>query len=782
MSMGAVWVRCIAIGMLSQPLANVAQADTAQTGRVEHYRISAGPLVDALMQISRQARVPISFQASALQGVESSALNADLTLVQAIDQVLKGTGLHGVQTNVGLSIEPDTRRTGGDVRLNTVTVSGQHSSPAIVSAGALGSASDLKTPFSTTQITEAQIKERQVKSLSKAFAQDTAVVSQGDTYSFNSYSLSVRGMPLDDGGGYKINGSPIIMTTIELPMEAFESVQLLKGASGFMYGFGAPGGVINFVTKKPTEHTTLSLDAGVRSNGVWSEHVDTGGRVGSEGALGYRLNAVHEEGETYGHSHVNRDAFSLSLDARINPELTWTGDLLYQDRLVNGGVQNYHLDTYTAAHLPDAISGRKDLSAYDDTFFRSRMWLATSGVRWQFAPDWAVSLDYSHFDQQRTFAGEYLNILDKGGDITDELETGHGIAVYDQVQAMLQGNFSTGPIGHKTVLGVAWQGYNRRTGTAPVDQIIGSNNLYSAPSDLRYDKYIDFSTYRRSYTQQRSAFISDTLDLTHGWSFLAGLRLTDYSQNTYATSGARTSRYHQVPLTPTVALMYQPRSDTTVYASYIEAIETGSTVSSSYKNAYELLDPLKSKQYEIGVKTDRARWGGAMAVFRVEKAAEYGNSEGYYVQDGEQRYQGVELNGHVDLTANTTVSTSSTWLDATFVKSTANLVDNQVAGVPRFQQVLDVSHKVAGVEGLQLYADAHYYGASKADNANKLDVSDYTLLSAGASYRMGLADHDVTLRVAVDNITDHEYWGVQRSGSLYVGAPRTLSVNVGFDY
>ena len=56
------------------------------------------------------------------------------------------------------------------------------------------------------------------------------------------------------------------------------------------------------------------------------------------------------------------------------------------------------------------------------------------------------------------------------------------------------------------------------------------------------------------------------------------------------------------------------------------------------------------------------------AIFRIERGAEYGNSQNYYVQDGEQRYQGVELNGHLDVTDNTTLSSSSTWLDATFTK------------------------------------------------------------------------------------------------------------------
>lgn len=774
---GSGWGSCLAIGVLS---ASLGQAWADQ--RVVHFELPGGALDQVLLQISRQSATPISFEQSLLRGLNSSPVHGDLTLDQALDQALRGTGLRRVQSEVGISIERSPQSATGETRLHTVTVTGQSQPAAPIAAGALGSASDLQTPFSTSQISGEQIRERQIKSLSKAFAQESSVVSKGDTYSFNAYSLSVRGMSLDDGGSYKINGAPIIMTTVELPLEAFESVQLLKGASGFMYGFGAPGGVINYITKKPTEQDTLSLDVGVRSNGVWSEHLDTGGRVGADGALGYRFNAVHEEGETYSHSNVHRDAFSLSLDARIVPQLTWTGDLLYQDRLVNGGVQNYRLDSYTGSSLPKAISGRTDLSAYDDTFFQSRIWLAATGLRWSFTPDWSLALDYSHFEQQRKFAGEYLLLRNKAGDFNDYLNTGHGLAVHDQVQVMLQGRFETGPISHKPVLGVAWQGYKRRSGVVELWSNIGNNNLYSSPNDLSYAPALNFDTYRRAYTEQRALFASDTLDLTHGWSLLAGLRLTDYTQDTYSAAGARTSRYHEVPLTPTLALMYQPTPDTTFYASYIEAIESGSTVAASYRNANALLDPLKSKQYEIGVKTERQDWGGSLAVFRVDRAAEYANSAGYFVQDGEQRYQGVELNGHWNVSDRTTLTSSSTWLDASYTKSSDDLEGNRIAGVPRLQQVLQVSHRLAAIDGLKLYADAHYYGATKADNANNLDVADYTLFSAGASYRLPVGSHDVTLRAALDNLTDHQYWGVQRGGSLYVGAPRTLSLNLSFDY
>lgn len=779
---GAVTAPCLAIGMLGSLVWGGAFADDATTARVMHFDVPAGALEVVLLKISRQGAVPISFPASSLQGLEGASVEGDLTPAQAIDRALEGSGWHRVQGDSGLTIERDEALHVSSPTLGTITVNGEYSRQPKITAGALGSASDLKTPFSTRQVGSEEIEERQIKALSKVFTGDSSVDAKGDSYSLTASNLTVRGVRLDNGGSYKINGLPIFVTTLELPLEIFESVELLKGASGFMYGFGAPGGVVNYVTKKPTDEPLLHVDAGVRSEGVWSEHIDVGGRAGPDDLVGFRMNAVHEEGETPTRSHVNRDAFSLSIDARLTPDLTWTADTFYQERLINGGIQNYRVPTYQGSHLPDVINPRSKRNGIEGTTFRSRAWLAATGLRWNITDNWSTSLDYSHFDQNRKYISEYPTLLNKAGDYQEYLSTGDGTAVYDQVQAMLQGNFATGPLDHKVVLGTSWQGYDRRSSTVSLFKSIGNNNLYQPPNKITYDGQLDFPTYKVSYIEQRAVFASDTIDLTHGWSLLGGMRLTEYTQDIYNVAGDRTSTYRKVPLTPTIALMYQPRPDTTFYASYVEAMEAGSTAGSTYVNSGETLDPIMSKQYETGVKTDRENWGGSLAVFRLERGAQYGNSAGYYVQGGEERYQGIELNGRFNVTDSTTVSSSSTWLDATFTKAEDELVGNRVAGVPRFQQSLEISQKIPAIEGLKLYADARYKGASQANDDNTLKVPSFTLFGAGASYRMAVDKHDVTVRAAVDNIANHRYWAFASSGSVFLGAPRTVSLNVSFDY
>lgn len=690
-------------------------------------------------------------------------------------------------TNNGNPANPDTSAPAAKSvevvhSLATVTVEGTRQQAPKVSSGALGTRSDLETPFSTRVVAQQELEDRQVKSLGKVFAEDAAVMSLGDTYSFNAYSINVRGIPLDDYNGYKINGLPFYMTTVELPVESFESIQLLKGASGFMYGFGAPGGIINFVTKKPTDTFTFGADVGYSSDGVFSEHIDTGGRFGPQSMFGYRFNITHEQGDTYNGSHVLRNSESLSLDARLTNSLTWTFDGLYQSRKVDGGIQDVTLSDYTGTSVPRAPSGRTNLSAYGDTFFNSNVYFLSSGLHWQIDPVWKASIDYSHSKDERNYSGQWLDLLNPQGDFDTDLNRSRGSSIYDVVQATLEGKFSTGPIDHQVVLGASEQWLTKKTVPSSLYTDIGSNNLYDPITELTWNGTYDYSQqYNNFNSQQKSLFASDTLSFLKYWSILAGIRYTSYHQTSWNAPGTAGTSYTQTPVTPTLALMFRPRSDLLFYASYVEALEDGGTAAEGYANANQVLDPLKSKQYEVGVKYDGRTVGASAALFRIERGAEYGNAQNVYVSNGKERIDGLELDGHVNLPAGFRVAASTAWEAGKYSETEADLVGNRIEGIPRWQATLQVSDRIPGLNGVTANAEAHYYSSMMADANNQYVLPSFTLFNAGLSYRTMIGGHGVTLRAEVDNIFNRHYWGFLQSDYIFIGAPRTLAINARFD-
>ncbi|WP_370467433.1 TonB-dependent receptor plug domain-containing protein, partial [Caballeronia sp. BR00000012568055] len=96
-----------------------------------------------------------------------------------------------------------------------------------VTSGALGTRTQLDTPYSTTVVTGEELADRQVKSLGDVFAQDASVSDNSNPYNAWSSYVTVRGMQLDWQNGFRIDGQPFNSYGITMPYEQLESVDLL---------------------------------------------------------------------------------------------------------------------------------------------------------------------------------------------------------------------------------------------------------------------------------------------------------------------------------------------------------------------------------------------------------------------------------------------------------------------------------------------------------------------------------------------------------------------------
>ncbi|SOZ39573.1 TonB-dependent siderophore receptor [Cupriavidus neocaledonicus] len=649
------------------------------------------------------------------------------------------------------------------------------------STGALGSRTQLDTPYSTTIVTGEDLAERQVAKLGDVFTMDASVSDNGNGYNSWSSYLSVRGLQIDWQNGFKINGLPFVAYGITLPYEHMEQVELLKGLPGFMYGFATPGGIVNYVTKKPTDTFTASFELGYRAANVWSEHVDLGGRAGPDNMFGYRLNATHEEGTPYNARNIRRDSVSLGLDARLTKDLTWNFDSIYQDRRATGQMPSFSLWSYGDTALPGTVSGRIRNFAGADQHLNTNLQLYSTGLRYQINPDWAVSTSYSFTKVNRSRNESTYNLLNQAGDYIDQrYDTAQNQQV-GQWQAMLEGKFRTGPFGHQLVTGLSWQKQIDRYDNNGFGDVIGTGNIF-APNTNTYYSSTAFNKVRNSDITQKSVFASDTVQLSERWSVLAGLRVTNFEQNGYVPVTSSYSKSGVV--TPTLALMFKPVPTATVYASYVEALEPGSIVPDGYTNARQLLSPIRSKQYEIGVKADQTAWSATAAAFRIERGAEYDSISGGVPtrqQDGTSIYQGLELAGVYRLGAQWEFGASAMYLDSYYDKGVANS-GNRVAGAPGFIMAGRVSYRVPFVPGLRLGVDGKYTGSTKLNAGNTLDAGGYTVFNLGASYSTRVAGKDLTLRAALNNVTNKRYWGFQYENYIQPADPRSVSLTAKIAY
>ena len=350
---------------------------------------------------------------------------------------------------------------------------------AKVSTGALGARTQLETPFSTTVVRSEDLAERQVSKLGDVFALDASVSDNSGAYSSWASYITVRGLPLDWQNAYRIDGKPFLSYAITLPYEHFEQIELLKGSSGFMYGFGSPGGIVNYVSKKPTEQPVRSIEVGYKSDNVWSEHVDLGGRFGADDRFGYRLNATHEEGDTFNDGGIRRDSVSLALDARLTRDLRWNFDALYQKRNSTDQTPSIFTSSYVGAQLPSPIRGDNQLLVGPGQHLETDLKLYSTGLQYKLSPDWTLSTNYSHSTATRSRNEGIAYLLDPSGNYNDfrsDSSEGHR---FDQWQAMAQGVLRTGAIEHQLTLGASWQKQANDYSSNSFYQQIGTGNLHT---------------------------------------------------------------------------------------------------------------------------------------------------------------------------------------------------------------------------------------------------------------------------------------------------------------
>jgi iron complex outermembrane recepter protein len=629
-----------------------------------------------------------------------------------------------------------------------------------VSAGALGTRKAVDTPFSTNVATSDDAKDLFATTASDLFKYDPATAVSSDNSRTENSVFTVRGMPIDQLNSFKVDGQSFPSWDTDLSLEPFEQVELLKGLSGFMYGFGAPGGIVNYVLKRPTDTPYRSITVGYQSAGVFSQAVDLGGRFGPDNRFGFRLNLANENGNTEApNGKVRRQVASLALDFRITPDLTWSADAFYQKRRTEGTL--FGLMFGSGLSIPDAstVSGRL---TQPQNYYETEMASFGTGLDYRITDNWHASLKYRFAKENRTNSDSLLYVTDSAGNYSNTLYAAMTRYFYQNVDAMVEGKFNTGFIKHDVVLGAGYQTqtseYSNSEGWND-GYFLGNGNLYSSTLLTNDAVSIGSDLYREQRTTQAAVYASDTLQFTSRLSALLGVRYTQYRENVYDTSATVSSQYSANPVTPTLALMFKTDPYSTVYASYVESLEQGGAASNTNLNYPATYGPMRSKQYEIGFKSDHSKWGTNLALFRVDQGYNYTNTANEFVQNGTKRYTGIDASGWLAVTSEWRVMGGVMWLDTKAVDiDDPSIEGKRIYGAPRFTVTGRVEYNPSYLRPLTLAFGGKYVGNQAVDAANTQFVPAYATFDLSGRYETKIAGQDVTFRAGINNLFNRRYW------------------------
>lgn len=260
-----------------------------------------------------------------------------------------------------------------------------------------------------------------------------------------------------------------------------------------------------------------------------------------------------------------------------------------------------------------------------------------------------------------------LNLIGLNGDVLDGNVSYEGEAyTVTSGQVFATGRLAQAGLNHEVVAGYSYSRMNYPEGPyTRLADVVG--NIF-APISVGASPLPNDTGPPTAHATQHSLFVSDTISLTRQWSLLLCARYIDYVNDKprdYPDSGVRL-RYKTDATVPALAVMFKPTSTVTTYASWSKGFEQGAYAPGWADNAHQRLDPIESRQIELGVK---ARWHEGLmlsaAVFDIDKPLQaVSASDNIFRTQGRQRHRGIELMANGQLGPRLNGILGLAWLDA----------------------------------------------------------------------------------------------------------------------
>ncbi|TPK61864.1 MULTISPECIES: TonB-dependent siderophore receptor [unclassified Mesorhizobium] len=550
-----------------------------------------------------------------------------------------------------------------------------------------------------------------------------------------------------------------------------ERIEVLKGPASVLYGGSNPGGLVNYVSKRPDFERTRYVETGINDAGNVYLGFDIGD-VASNGTVSYRMTGKVAGGDTYSDLQNGWRGF-------ISPSISWKPDeattltilanYSHIDENHNGG-SFLPYDGTVVDHIVGGVNyGRIDPDANFtepsiDLYKREQGSLGYE-LEHTFDNDWTVRSSARFTAADINEVSVYPNGWSTIGGPTElaRINFDHDTTAKTFLaDNQIEGKVATGAIEHTILAGVDFKYYN-------IDQV-QSSGLY----DPNYDNPIDAFdpvygsplTPRVSYlnqdlTQKQLGFYAqDQMRFGDGWLVTLNGRydrgwLEADNRPTYYSAGSSTQSSTVGDFSGRAGLAYEFANGVTPYAS----IATFFNPIIGTDAMGNLFKPEEGTQYEVGVKYVPTFVDGlfTLSLFDLTRQNVPSNVTPFtQMQTGEVRSRGVELEGKVNVTEDFRLTGAFTAYDIDITRD-ANpaLVGKTPFIVPEVMASASVDYTFRGdwYDGISIGGGLRYIGSSWADNENTAKVPAVTL----ADLKLGYEKENWGVDLNITNLFDKSY-------------------------
>ena len=660
------------------------------------------------------------------------------------------------------------------------------------------------TPIQASVFGAEQAKDRGAQRLSDLTGFDAAISDAYNTEGYWDY-LTVRGFVIDNRFNYRRDGLPINAET-SIPLDNKAQVEVLKGTSGLQAGTSAPGGLVNFVVKRPTDAPLRRASLEWRETGSVTGAVDLSQRFGDGEAFGVRVNAAAAHlAPKVRDASGSRHLLAVAGDWRVGPDTLLEAEIETSHRS-QPSVPGFSL---LGNSVPAPVDPRINLNnqAWSqpvvlDGTTASLRWQRKLAGGWKFVAhaatqqltsDDRIAFPFGCFDPNPAPNGTYYadRYCPNGNfDLYDFRSDGERRRS-DALDLNLSGRLHTGAIEHAVSAGILSSRVKNRFGRQTF-AFSGISNVDGSITDLPANPAPnDFNTNRDERSTELS--LRDAMRFDERSTLWLGLRHTRLQRASERNdpTDPRATDYVQSFTTPFVAASHAWAPGQLVYASWGRGVESDVAPNRArYANAGETFTQT-SRQIEFGLRgsADAAEWNAALFDIRRPRLGDFGSCDvdASCVRrpDGEQRHRGLEAGATLSLDA-WTLRAGAQWLRARVQGSSDPAVDGkQPTNVPARTLKLQADHRLAALPGLTLQGAFVAESHRQVLPDNSAQIPGWARIDLGARLDTRWAGSAVTWRAGVDNVADRRAWreSPYQFGHAYLFPlePRTFRVSVQAD-
>ena len=684
-----------------------------------------------------------------------------------------------------------------------------------------------ESTMATKTLTNYMDLPQSVQVLSQKLISDQAARQTTDLYrsisgvtQFSYSDVTARGFRQDQAIYDGVQGDPF--SEFGIPqLFNIERVEVLKGPTGMLYGAGQPGGLLNYITKKPKFDNTTKVALFSGNESLFGGFFDSTGSINKSKTLAYRVAAYHQNKDSFrNHADEENTILSTSLTWLLNDniDLTFQYDHIEQE-LGGSRLRGVPVDD-NGNFLTDISYNANEKT--DFQHLEADVFQVIANV--EISTNLTNTTVFRAFSNERT--QEYHENLGLVGDLDEGTKSAvlpllnflgfpaEDSAMLRQFRDQKRNNdewsvttdfvYEAKFIGmeHTLLGGMNYSEIDKKEDLKYSDLIDTSglidfsnpnSSLHVATIDILNPLYVsDTSAYTRltadfgsnnTKKNQLGLYLQDQVRINEQWIVIAGLRFDKYEDENIETN----VKINDEKVSPRIGAIYQPNNNTSIFANRSKGFSP--QVDLTVSAAENVFSPETSIQHEIGIKN---QWleGNLHTTFTAYHIVKEdltvsnpdfieGTNTAEQLQIGEVTSKGIEVDIVGDITENWTGTINYAYNDATITgespESISNAVGDEFVNAP--DHTLGIWTRYALPSLSSSFALGTDYVAERISLSGQ-KVKAYSTWDASWQTEV----NNFTVQVNLKNIFDKEYAvsGFNKRNGHFPGEPRSVVLQVSY--